>query len=172
MPDIAIPAHMRQLGWSTTVFGEPATGVGIFWTMLFISNVKLSPDPACVVCYQATDFPSFSLTTVSGLMPRRSASVRWSLQSCWWQLVPDTVRTDTALRLASAAAAQAGRDHSAELVSTLKCIFWTNPRVLFQMCEWGLVIYNIHRRSATVFPLNQQKLDLLGVSSQLFLFAF
>lgn len=61
------------------------------------------------------------LPPAAGLTPPKSASVKWSLRSCWWQLVPGTVRTDTAHRPESAAAAQAGKDPSAELVGAFTC---------------------------------------------------
>lgn len=60
-------------------------------------------------------------TPAAGLTPPKSASVKWSLRSCWWRLVPGTVRMDTALLLESAAAAQAGKDPSAESVGAFTC---------------------------------------------------
>lgn len=66
------------------------------------------------------------LPPAAGLTPPKSASVKWSLRSCWWRLVPDTVRTDTALLPESAAAARAGKDPSAESVGA----FTSSPRTL------------------------------------------
>ena len=56
------------------------------------------------------------LVPAAGLMPPKSASVKCSLRSCWWRLVPGTARTDTALLPESAAAAQVGMAPSAESV--------------------------------------------------------
>lgn len=70
---------------------------------------------------------SLLLPPAAGLTPPKSASVKWSLRSCWWQLVPGTARTATALLPASAAAAQAGRDPSAESVGA----FTSSPLHLY-----------------------------------------